>query len=180
MIGCVTEAIEIASWEIEYDDEHDEYVFIPEGWTYLGEGESRIAFLSPSGVVYKREVNDGEWFGANSIEYRYLRKAAGIPVQGWRVPEHQLYDIPVGYKMVSVMAMEFVGGEFDAWCDMSQGKCNCEKPGGICSRAAALAAAAAWGVTDIHRGNVRVQWDGTRVIIDAAGDLEEEEYEEVA
>lgn len=180
MIGCLTEAIEIASWEMEYDDHYKEWLYIPDGWEYLGEGEHRAAFLSPSGVVYKREIGDGEWFGANSIEYRYLRNAQISPVEGWRVPDHELYDIPVGYKMVSVMAVEFVGGEMDVFCDYFKGGCTCGKPDGKCTRVAALEIMEAWGVSDVHRGNIRVQYDGTRVLIDAAGDIEEEEYAEVA
>jgi hypothetical protein len=179
MIGSVTEAIEIASWEMELD-EHDEWYDIPEGWTYLGEGEYRAAFLSPSGVVYKREINDGIFFGHNSVEFSNVRKAQGIPVQGWRVPDSELYQVPVGYSIVNVIAMEFIGGEFDVYCELNYGKkCTCGKPYGKCTYYAWLEVMELWGVTDVHRGNVRVQYDGTRVLIDVAGDSEDC-YEEVA
>jgi hypothetical protein len=180
MVGCVTEAIEIASWDMELD-EHDEWYDIPEGWTYLGEGEYRAAFLSPSGIVYKREINDGAWFGHNTTEYKYICKARLIPVQGWRVPDSSLYDVPVGYSMVTVIAMEFIGGEFDTYCELNyKKKCTCGKPDGKCTYYAWLEVMEAWGVSDVHRGNIRVQHDGTRVLIDAAGDSDDEDFFEEA
>jgi len=71
MIGNAEEAQFIEHW---YRNVRDRYDYgnttAPEGWTYLGEGCYRTAYLAPSGVVYKVQqsmlsdgwqTNEGEW-----------------------------------------------------------------------------------------------------------------------
>jgi hypothetical protein len=173
MIGTVEEAVFIAQWELEMD-EHCEWL-CPEGWEVLGEGAYRVAFRSPSGVVYKRENEDGKYYGHNCREWENIQRLKRIPVQGWRVPESTLYSVKVSGPEVSIIAMEYVSGESDVHCYTVWGDkhpCTCGSPSGRCTAEVWLDMREAWGIGDVHTGNIRVEEDGTRVLIDCADDDE--------
>ncbi|QIN94185.1 hypothetical protein PP459_gp048 [Streptomyces phage Wakanda] len=172
MIGSLEEAAEIAQWDIEYD----EYCEItpPEGWEYLGDGAYRFAFRSPSGVVYKIENEDGRYYGHNHREYVNIQRCKKSPVKGWRVPEASFFEVPGQGQLVDVIAMEYVSGGDDTHCNKSfsfgQQMCTCGKPGGRCTAQVWEEVRSAWGIQDVHSGNIRIDDDGTRVLIDCADD----------
>jgi hypothetical protein len=81
---------------------------VPEGFKYLGHGASRMAFLGPDGVVYKRPYGGDEWDRDHSIrncvsEHQFYRsrwkdfRAAGVYLAPCR-----------WFPSVSVLAMKFV------------------------------------------------------------------------
>jgi hypothetical protein len=59
MIGNAAHAATIAALPMDTNEcfswETGEYIHTPEGFTYLGSGAYRAAFLGPDNVVYKRE-----------------------------------------------------------------------------------------------------------------------------
>jgi hypothetical protein len=175
MIGCVEEAAELVEFGIEHDEHWD--VIAPEGWEFLGDGAYRYAFRSPSGVVYKIENEDGEYEGHNNREFENIQRCKLIPVQGWRVPEATVYHVN-GHD---VIAMEYIaGGESDILCQKSfeyrtynrlsgrKYKCTCGKPKGRCIAEVWHDISEAWDIEDIHTGNIRIEENGTRVLIDVA------------
>lgn len=122
---------------------------LPEGWTYLGSGVSRAAFLGPDGWVYKfgsTWANDGEVNAAQRL-FTEQDSTFGVP---W--VEH------VGdYGHYSVIRAEYIAGEWhteydyyankDEWRDLSRFIIDHARVG------------------DVHYGNVCFR-DGTPVIID--------------
>lgn len=165
MVGNEEEARIVAEWNFE---EWDEYEYVPpEGFEYLGEGASRVALRSiETGVVYKRhyypESKENEW------EYINIQRIKKIPIKGWRVPDASLFT--VGKEQV--IAMEFVAGGMDVYCQRSYRSwnkpCNCGKPSGCCSAEAWEQPEGMWGIEDIHVGNIVIDDDGIRVLIDIA------------
>ncbi len=175
MIGCMEEAATLAEYDIEYDGGFE--VIPPEGWEFIGDGAYRWAFRSPSGVVYKLENEDGEFEGHNCREFENIQRCKLIPVQGWRVPEASVYK--AGGR--NIIAMEYIpGGVNDKMCQKSfeqnsynkrsgrKYKCTCGKPRGRCTAEVWYDIREAWDIEDIHTGNIRVEEDGTRVLIDVA------------
>jgi len=180
MIGDMQEAATIAEFGIDHDDNTYE-VLAPDGWEFIGDGAYRYAFRSPSGVVYKIENEDGEYEAHNHREYENIQRCNQIPVQGWRVPEASYFEIPRQSGAVTrVIAMEYVPGPDDTLCrksfqyssyNMARGiqyECSCGSPGGECVAERWQQIKDAWGILDVHTGNVRVEADGTRVLIDVA------------
>lgn len=109
MIGTQTMADKIASATI-VTDEYGEPVLslcaIPEGFSWIGTGSERHAFLGPDGVVYKRTIGDPFAKYSNSREHtNFLTKAATLPA-GVRFAACELYFS----GDVDVLAMEFVEG----------------------------------------------------------------------
>lgn len=63
MIGTETMADTIASAVLilnEWDEVDVDHSLIPDGWTYLGSGSYRHAFLAPDGFVYKVNLSN-DW-----------------------------------------------------------------------------------------------------------------------
>jgi hypothetical protein len=172
MIGSMEEAAEIAQWEIEYDDYLE--VVPPEGWEFLGDGAYRFAFRSPSGVVYKIENEDGEYYGHNHREFQNIERCKKYPVDGWRVPEASFFEVPVQNRSVDVIAMEYIPGGDDTHCNMAWAmefsRCTCGKPNGRCTAQIWQEVRDAWGIRDVHSGNIKIDANGTRVLIDCADD----------
>lgn len=99
------------------------------GWKYLGAGVDRTAWLSPSGVVYK--VTHYSVIKANAQEWQAAAYFLANPLPvGFGVPQMSKYDVE-GFE---VLAAEFIDGP-EAWGDEF--------------------AAAYFGTTDTHSGNMR-------------------------
>lgn len=95
----------------------------PAGWKHLGSGGTRMAFLSPSGVVYKLEFDADDY--DNVLEHNNFRKIKGKLPKGWRVPKSHLHvflanmtkwDYNTRNKVtktcyVSVLACEYIEGQ---------------------------------------------------------------------
>lgn len=125
----------------------------PQGWTKLGDGSFREAFLSPSKIVYK--IGDPE---SNADECAAIEIAMKRPLAGWYVPwVKALPDF--NYE---VIAMEYIEGEFD--CN----PCPCENcpEYGNCPDSIWTVAFRHWEVDDFHEGNVIVMDNGIRAMID--------------
>lgn len=164
MVGLEEEAKAIALWDMEYDEEDCEYN-APEGFEYLGEGASRIAYRSlTSGFVYKRHYYPDD--DTNEFEYMNILRIRDIPLKGWRVPDATLYHI----EGEQIIAMEFIEGGMDIHCQRSykfwNKECDCGKPFGICTADAWEQPEGKWHVEDLHIGNIILQEDGCRVLID--------------
>lgn len=161
MIGTNEEAQLIAEWPLSPEE-------APPGWRILGEGTFRRAYLSPSEVVYKKELFRIKGVAGNRSEDKNLRKAVEISVPGWRIPEHHLFETEEG---VPIMAMEYVIGTFmeECYCDTDPEYryCECSRPSGKCIMDILNEPYAHWGLTDTHQDNVIVEEDGTYALIDA-------------
>ncbi|QZE11353.1 hypothetical protein SEA_FORREST_250 [Streptomyces phage Forrest] len=163
MVGNEEEARIIALWEF---DEVDEYEYQPpDGFEYIGEGASRIAFRSlATGVVYKRHYYSDD--DTNEFEYKAIERIKRIPLKGWRVPDATLYVV----EEQQIIAMEFVEGGMDVHCQRSYSfwnkPCNCGKPLGMCSAEAWEQPQGKWRVSDLHVGNIVIDDNGIRVLID--------------
>ena len=105
MIGNADHAATIAALptldfndDAQFDFATGEYLLTPEGFTYLGSGSYRVAFLGPDDVVYKRE------------EVPYMRTAH------CNIGEARIYanDKPEGFRFAActlfgeILAMEYV------------------------------------------------------------------------
>jgi hypothetical protein len=126
----------------------------PDGWTYLGSGVSRRAYLSPSGVVYKvaitpyeRQYNRWEYYASitmrNLPEYEWARKKVYIP-------EAEMYG--------DVIAMEYIppSGRTDlSVYDLRES----DKDLDHAIRILPLS-------TDLHNGNVEYLPDGRVAVFD--------------
>jgi hypothetical protein len=151
-IGCFEDARLIGEWD------HNNP--LPDGWHYIGDGEERIAYLSPSGIVYKVDTRSGsnrrEYFNICLIELTN-------PLKNWRVPEATLYEID---KQNSVIAMEYIGGRDPQECGstLSSSECTCYQfP---CIGIEWETVSVLWGVKDLDNCNVRLMDDGTKVLVD--------------
>lgn len=105
MLGNETDAAFIRDWFVaEVQKSFSEQATEPEGWKRLGAGVSRVAFLSPEGVVYKVQRYYGEQWGQSNeredqnIKEHRLRK---LP-EGCRLPRWHFYRLDGR----GVMAME--------------------------------------------------------------------------
>ena len=104
MIGNEAYANTVAAltyvWGFDFDEFTGEYLNTPEGFTFLGSGAYRMAFLGPDGVVYKREM--GRSAGCNEGEAK-LYSEIGDSVEGFRLAACHLFG--------EVLAMEYVQGD---------------------------------------------------------------------
>jgi hypothetical protein len=126
---------------------------LPNGWAYLGSGQFRAAFLSPTGVVYKvqkfansRQSNRGEY--EYLLELRYSESVKAVNVI---LPKAWLYTI----GRAEVIAMEYMCGiKIPDYCFY---ECNCTdqiKTGGQCAWKELERIESALGLTDLHDDNV--------------------------
>lgn len=112
------------------------------GWTFLGAGAYRQAFLSPTGTVYKvakyyPEENENEHRACTRIRQNVKQDLV-------YVPETSLYG--------QVLAMEYVDGSPALWSEMSKAEGHTVMD--------------VLGIRDCHSGNVRRMRDGKLAVID--------------
>lgn len=103
----------------------------PEGWTLLGSGCFRTAFLSPSGIVYKigdEEANASEVRKAAALRRRtnlpdfiYIPVVSAFTFQRWRTINRYDYTLEKEYtervhRREVVSAMEYIAGEHPPYC----------------------------------------------------------------
>lgn len=161
MIGNEQEAREVAEWIMECDSSYD--WIPPDGFEYIGEGDNRIVFRSiNSGVVYKKEHYEND---QNLTEFINIERILNIPCVGWRVPESSLYEIDGRY----IIAMEYIEGIRDTECARSRywrADCTCGQPNDICTSHAWEQPAGLWNIKDLNEGNVILEPNNTRVLVD--------------
>lgn len=104
-VGTEEEAGFILYWHLmakNSSTDYWDYPELPEGWERLGSGCYRVAYLSPSGVVYKVQGHydkdgDQRW-QSNFSEVRNLRR-------------HQLKRFPKGCRLPRWNSFEFPDGK---------------------------------------------------------------------
>lgn len=105
MLGNAAEAQFIHNWYHSPDRTCNRP---PEGWTHLGGGSFRSAYLSPSGVVYKVQKNlSGSRYQTNYGEWEtWKRLYLGCKMPEYsRLPRLNYFPIP-GKVNVGVIAIE--------------------------------------------------------------------------
>lgn len=157
MIGNIDDAEFIAEWNMNYP--------LPDGWSFAGEGATRVAVISPEGIVYKVELSPD---GSNSDEYMNIQRIKELPpIRGWDIADASLYIVN---DFKSVIAMEYIDGGKDIECGAYLAPdfvCTCHmKP---CVAYLWEVTSRLWNLWDLNGDNIMVLKDGTRVIIDAAG-----------
>jgi hypothetical protein len=139
---------------------------IPKGWKKIGYGAYRIAYLAPSGVVYKvakryypvtsSSKND------NDVEFdNYVRIVSkGVSYRGWRIPKLYAYTWidAMSSLNITVVACEYIKGAHEEinW-DRERERYNLID-----------AAFAKFDLFDAHTGNYVLAGDGKRYIVDLA------------
>jgi hypothetical protein len=121
----------------------------PEGWEFLGEGWSRMAFLGPDGVVYKvaKDARASEWSSISTLSQNfkehkvYKSRSQEFLDNGCRLAACRLLNN-------SVLAMEFVE--------------NCGMVPDMYTVAQRV------GLSDAHSGNVWLDRNGIPTFIDYA------------
>jgi len=139
---------------------------MPDGWTRIGSGAYRVAFLSPDGVIYKVEhsYNGVSWGQSNRGEYENILRMIRQNVRHdfCRLPKSTYFQLDGR----GVMAMEYIDGERpDMWqCGY---RCNCTKLTGECNTPVIDSIEIAFGITDMHAGNIAwVPAQRTYVLLD--------------
>jgi hypothetical protein len=131
---------------------------VPEGWTKLGAGSSRTAFLGPDGLVYK--VSEYEDYFQNRNEGKVVwtwRKRADLP--SWAIVPRAHFDEDSG-----VLVMEYHEGS----------QPNCSHYGCSCGQEVCwvkrLRELAQLGWCDMQTANAVLAEDGRVVLIDLGCD----------
>lgn len=90
MLGNETDARFIRDWYLHKGC----YLDAPKGWTRLGSGCYRTAFLSPDGVVYKVQQNYAYSYQTNKGEVEVIRRywLRKLP-RGCRFPRYQFFEL---------------------------------------------------------------------------------------
>ena len=128
------------------------------GFSYVGEGCSRVVYLGPDNVVYK--ILQGDYDEANLDEaenYKLIDRKGGLP-GGWELAKCRLIG--------DVLAMEYVEGMHSEWHTYDE-PCNesCERLG-KCVNDVENEIRRATGLSDIHGENYLLRKDGVKVLID--------------
>lgn len=109
MIGNEAEARFIHEWYRAWQAREDYWTdpgpMAPEGWERLGSGCYRIAFLAPSGTVYKVQSSSSSYQTNEAEAYTLRRYMFRKLPKGCRFPRYQLFMVTEGE---GVMAMERV------------------------------------------------------------------------
>lgn len=108
---------------------------LADGWEFAGQGCSRVAYRSPTGVIYK--IQGKTWDYPNPSEFIAARRLAlRVPPKGWGVPKVDLFIF--GGDTPPVIAMEDFGDKAVAlpYEDTKE-------------------AQAFFGISDPHSGNIR-------------------------
>lgn len=163
MIGNETEARFIHEWYRAQRARADYYdrpgAQAPEGWKRLGSGCYRIAFLAPSGIVYKVQ-NNPDSFQSNAEEASTLRRYMfrKLP-KGCRFPRYQLFMVRESEGVMAMERMESMLKEYSHY------KAEHRR---VRDLKAALVDAL-YDLWDLHDGNIGVAEDGAVVPIDLGG-----------
>lgn len=137
---------------ITYDQYNKTHVNLPEGWSVVGTGCSRVAFLSTSGVLYK--IGYSKWEDDQAgMETRNQRTHAKMLPQGWRFPTTSVFTV----NDRKVIAMQFISGGPVDWIEQRNLRAQMTQRYG--SR---------WKIEDIGHDNCKVGADGINYIVDAA------------
>lgn len=150
------------------------------GWTFLGAGMYRTAYLGPDGYVYKVDSfrwtkNSGpeyNWiFGENAGEWQNYKKLASVAETKTRVRFAKSYFWSFGER--GVMCQELVDVS-NPWTGHTYPDyvCMCDQNPyytGECFEDLADQASSRLDIGDFHSGNVYPQEDGTLMACDFAG-----------
>ena len=151
VVGTAAEAYAIANAPSDYYGGVD--VSGMPGWSYLGSGVSRSAYLSPSGVVYKVGddiCNEAEFYAAQMLQDK-LRACSPRMARAIKV----LHFPKVRYfEKLNILAMEYIEETHDDYID-----------GPSFYEAEDVACELGMG-EDFHRGNVCRMADGRWGLID--------------
>lgn len=112
MIGNAREVATISWWyrhNLRPMDSFEMADNIPNGWRYLGAGRDKVAFLGPSGIVYK---------AGNLIpcEKETINIQNAKPLKGWHIPQAYLWtnkNFKKYEEEYAIISMEYIPGSSD-------------------------------------------------------------------
>jgi hypothetical protein len=126
---------------------------VPEGWKFLGNGDSREAYLGPDRMVYKVPRLD---FEQSEQEHARVWRIRRTKLPEWLVIPKVYFHSPTG-----ISVMEYMEGKMPGWC---WGECSCGTP--VCWLKRLTWIEANLSVYDVHTENVLILADGRIAIID--------------
>lgn len=163
MIGNETEARFIHEWYRTQRSKEDYWdnpgPQAPEGWERLGSGCSRIAFLAPSGTVYKVQNSPDSCQSNVSEAYTLRRYMFRKLPKGCRFPRYQLFMVKEDEGVMAMERMVSLLREYSQYRKEHR-------------RVRDLKVALAdtlHDLWDLHDGNIGVAEDGAVVPIDLGG-----------
>lgn len=145
-------------WSVDHEDFIDRA--LPRGYTYIGQGASRITIRASDGLAYKVSYNSGYdrmniRRSQNAMEVRAYEALKGVRVKGIRLAKT--------FQMTPyVNVAEFVEGkEHGSWGVNAQKRFTpaFEKFRDACR-------ARGWVVSDVYADNVKMNKYGTFVVVD--------------
>lgn len=163
MIGNEAEARFIHEWLRTQQERVDYYdnpgPRAPEGWSRLGSGCYRIAFLAPSGTVYKVQ-NSPTSYQSNRDEAATLRRymLRKLP-KGCRFPRYQLFMVSEDEGVMAMERMESLLREYSHYKAEHRRIRNLRND----------LIETLHDLSDLHDGNIGVAGDGAVVPIDLGG-----------
>lgn len=155
MIGNEAHGQTIASVQIPLDAEGEvdtENLVLPKGWSYLGSGAWRHAFLGPDGLVYKVNVSHALYSTGEDQYYvwrEFMEENVSIPGIRFAAMDF-LFDSNV--QVCEYAKGSHPGEEWDLWEMMDSIN--------------AVSKSFKGRFLDLHSANVIVEDDGTLCIID--------------
>jgi len=153
-IGSEADARFILEWVKRSRGEYGVSAEAPEGWEYIGRGSFRSVWRSPEGVAYK--VNHHDRDSQSLSEIQNLRQAWRKKApKGCRLPRFAEYR-PAGEVVV---AMEVIKGKTLLAKYGYPGYLNHH-------RDEYRSIGSAYGLSDMHEGNVMIDEDGLLVPVD--------------
>lgn len=153
MLGNEEDARFIRDWHLEVADRDPwdpDYKAVPRGWSRIGSGCYRIAYLSPDGVVYKVQgyyALPGQYEGqSNKEEAENLRRfwLKKMP-EGCRLPRFRFFELD-GKGVIAMERFQKTLSQFSDYGD----------PQGTEYWALRGRLQRALGLTDMHGGNLAV------------------------
>lgn len=163
MIGNETEARFIHEWYRAWQNREDRWgnpgPLAPEGWKRLGSGCYRIAFLAPSGTVYKVQGSPSSFQSNVSEAYTLRRYMFQKLPKGCRFPRYQLFMVKEGEGVMAMERMTSLLREYSQHREEHRRVRNLKRD----------LAEALHDLWDLHDDNVGVAEDGAVVPIDLGG-----------
>jgi hypothetical protein len=152
MIGNAEEAVFIHNWW--HSPARGSYSQPPAGWTYLGGGCYRSAYLAPSGVVYKVQKDlSGESWQTNYGEWQTWKRlylSCKMPKRS-RLPQLGFYPVPGGENHLGVIAIEKLDGVYSYYGTYKDENGEPQYWSTVCS-----AIGEATGVGDLYGDNLMI------------------------